>query len=288
MSAAATTCSVIVPTRNRPGELGRCLEALARQSHPLGAMEVLVVDDGGDAEIRSVVERHRRDLEVRLLRQPWAGPSAARNEGASHAQGELLAFTDDDAVPSPGWVAALVGAYGEAPRDALGGPICALSPSSVFARTTQIAAEAARDAHAADGQPFIAACNLAMPRGAFSSLGGFDPGFDAAEDRELCDRWRDIGRRIRVVPDAIVWHQHPVSLAAFWRTHFHYGRGAFAYHRRRARSGRLASGLRVSGRTARAAVCRTSYRPSSLALIATWQIAGASGAIRGALDAMAG
>lgn len=287
MSVVATTCSVIVATRNRPRELSRCLSALAAQTHPMTAIEVLVVDDGGDADIRPVVERHARDLTVRIVRQLSIGPSTARNEGARRARGRLLAFIDDDAVASPGWVAALVAAHEIAPQDALGGPVLALGPCGRFAHTSQLAAEGAREAHAASGEAFAAACNLAVPAEPFRRIGGFDPSYAVAEDRDLCDRWRGFGWRVRLVPDAIVSHRHPSSLGAFWRTHFRYGRGAFAYHRGRARDGRLASGLAVSRRTAHAAISRAERRPSILALIATWQLANAMGAVREAISVTA-
>lgn len=79
--------SVIVPGHGRPGPLAACLRALARQDYPADRYEVIVVDDGsepplgpGDAD----------DPRVRWLRQPHAGPAAARNAGAATARGELL------------------------------------------------------------------------------------------------------------------------------------------------------------------------------------------------------
>ena len=76
--------SVIVPTLGR-ATLDQCRAALLRQTRPPD--EVIVV-----------VDEERR------------GCSWARNEGIRRARGDLLAFTDDDCVPSPQWLAALVGA----------------------------------------------------------------------------------------------------------------------------------------------------------------------------------
>ena len=63
--------------------------------------------------------------------------------------------------------------------------------------------------------------------GAWSTYGG--------EDRDLCHRWRHHGYRMRYVPEAVVYHAHPLSLRTFWRQHFNYGKGAFHFRRHRAR-----------------------------------------------------
>ncbi len=93
--------STIVPTRNRPLELKRALDAIARQTHP--DMEVIVVDDGSGPESA----RHNRELagalgpRARYMFLPGhnprgSGPSYARNVGIAVANGELVAFCDDD------------------------------------------------------------------------------------------------------------------------------------------------------------------------------------------------
>ena len=72
---------------------------------------------------------------------------------------------------------------------------------------------------------FVASNNMAMPTTAFRELGGFDPEFRTAEDRDLCDRWLQRGHRIIYVPAATVRHAHHMNAWAFCRQHFEYGRG---------------------------------------------------------------
>ncbi|MGH3142693.1 MAG: glycosyltransferase, partial [Gaiellales bacterium] len=93
--------SVIVPTRDRPAALARCLGALASQT-AADALEVIVVDDGSRAadEVREVVALHRR---ARLIQRAGGGPAAARNAGGQHARGAVLCFTDDDCAPQQEW-----------------------------------------------------------------------------------------------------------------------------------------------------------------------------------------
>ena len=269
---------MIVPTRNRPAQLARCLSALAAQTSPHERFEVIVVDDGGELDPELVLGPHRASLPIELIRQLPAGPAVARNRGAETAATGLIAFIDDDAVPSSGWVETLLRAHEESPDRALGGPIVALDPSSAYSRATQAIADSARAAQTPGGPRFLSACNLALPADRLRELGGFDGAFHVSEDRELCDRWLERGWGIRFVPEAIVWHEHPVSLTEFWRRHLHYGRGAFAYHRRRAKRGLLGEGLQASRRTLREALARGIHEPPLLPWIVVWQLGNTCGA----------
>jgi GT2 family glycosyltransferase len=77
---------------------------------------------------------------------------------------------------------------------------------------------------------------MAVSADLFRDAGGFAFRYPIlnAEDRELCDRWRSLGGPLVYAADAVVRHSHQMTLWGFVRQHFHYGRGAFAYHRVRA------------------------------------------------------
>lgn len=103
--------SVVVPTYRRLPLLRRCLEPLlAQHGLPATDYEVIVVDDGHEDEVRDFVRRlaaERGAPALRYLRSaPGRGPAVARNTGWRAAQGEVVAFTDDDTIPDPVWVAA--------------------------------------------------------------------------------------------------------------------------------------------------------------------------------------
>jgi glycosyltransferase involved in cell wall biosynthesis len=86
---------VIVPTRDRPAKLGETLTALADQRGlDRGEYELIVVDDGSVPP--AALPMLAAQPVVRMIRLEGAGPSAARNCGASAARGELLVFVDDD------------------------------------------------------------------------------------------------------------------------------------------------------------------------------------------------
>jgi len=104
----STFISVVIPTYRRPQLLRRCLDALDKQRFPKDSFEVIIVSDGKDTETANLIQesgRFYRDLQIRYFELPEKkGPAAARNFGWKHAEGELIAFTDDDCIPSPQWL----------------------------------------------------------------------------------------------------------------------------------------------------------------------------------------
>jgi GT2 family glycosyltransferase len=226
--------SIVVPTYRRPAQLAACLGALARLDYPRDRFEVVVVDDGSGAPPTEVVTTAAREIQVSLIAASHQGPAAARNAGAARAKGVLLAFTDDDCAPAPGWLQAFRRRFATDPDSMLGGHTVNALPGNVYSSASQalvdyIYGHYNRDP---DDARFFASNNLAVPASRFLEVGGFDTSFPlpAAEDRELCLRWRSLGHRLAYVPDAVVHHAHPLRLRTFWRQHFNYGRGAFHLH----------------------------------------------------------
>ena len=273
--------SVVVPTADRPAELGRCLRALAALDHPRERLEVVVVVDDGPADA-AVPE----GLDVRVVRhRRRRGPAAARNTGAAFAGGDVLAFTDDDCLPDPGWIRGLLAEL--APGTAVGGMTVNALQGNPFAAASQhivdlVYAHYNRDPRAAR---FLASNNLALPRDEFLEVGGFDASHFpfASEDRDLCDRWRASGRTLRLAPRAVVRHAHDLDLERFVAQHVAYGRGAARYHRARSDrgTGRLRDelGFHLDAslwlRTLRLRPARRAARTA--ALLSLWQAANATG-----------
>ncbi len=234
--------SVIVPTYNRAAQLVRCLHALAGQTIDMTAYELLVVNDGGSLPDWALASAGRDGFTLRRLDVPHGGPAAARNAGARAAEGMVLAFTDDDCMPEPDWLEQLACAFDRWPDSIIGGrTINALdvNPYSSASQLMQDAVYAHFNRIPSDALTF-ASNNLAVPRGRFWEIGGFDVRFRIAaqEDRDFCERWRERGWPLRYQREAIVEHAHPLTLGSFLRQHFTYGRGAFTYHQsRRGRGG---------------------------------------------------
>jgi len=82
--------SVIVPTYQRPAAIVDCIKALALMRYPKDRFEVIVVDDGSSEPVEAAIGKFGRDVQLRVIRQPNAGPAAARNAGVRIARGEYL------------------------------------------------------------------------------------------------------------------------------------------------------------------------------------------------------
>ena len=117
MMAEPVPClSVVVPTYKRPELLERCLAALMTQHLDSTAYEIIVVDDGNDLQTRCLVDswaKWGRPILRYISAAKTNGPAAARNSGWRAAQGDIIAFTDDDCLPEPGWLLAGANAFSE-------------------------------------------------------------------------------------------------------------------------------------------------------------------------------
>jgi len=283
MTSAGPSFSVIVPTRNRPKQLAACLRALSALDYPPDRFEVLVVDDGSEPPVEGRVSAGALGERVIWVRLENAGPGAARNAAAPLARGEYLAFTDDDCEPAADWLTQLGRVLGTQPHALVGGRTVNALPGNRYAEASQIIVDTARGFffEADSDLRFLASNNFSVATELFRRVGGFDPSFRTAEDRDFCDRWRCAGYALTYAPDAVVLHGHDLTLPSFWRQHFGYGRGACRFHRARARrgAGSLRPALAFYRRVFASAVggSRGGRAWSLGALFVLWQLANTAG-----------
>lgn len=200
--------AVVIATYRRPDLLQRCLQMVLAQRGVPGSYEVLVVDDGPSDDTRAVVEVLARQCPAHvqlhyLQAQGTRGPAGARNVGWRHARAGVVAFTDDDTVPDPDWLANGLRALHTGLMAASGRVVVpAPHPPTDHARNTQ----------GLERAEFVTA-NAFVRREALSAVGGFDARFTRAwrEDSDLhfalIERYGRVGR----ADDAVVLH--PVRAA---------------------------------------------------------------------------
>lgn len=201
--------SVVIPTYRRPHLLTRCLDAVLRQDFPVHHFEIIIVSDGedfatGDAIAAKVSQKYPLVQYYSLPEK--AGPAAARNLGWLLAQGELVAFTDDDCIPKADWLSAMWHAYLDKGMEevAFSGetvvPIQGM-PTDYERNISQLASA-----------EFITA-NCACTRKALQTVRGFDERFRMAwrEDSDLQFKFIQNGIPIVKVLNAVV--THPVRKA---------------------------------------------------------------------------
>jgi len=249
------TITVILCTYNRCERLADALESLARTSLPAPTnWEVLVVDNNSTDMTRDVAQAFCRRFprHFRYVFEPEQGKSRALNTGVREAQGEILAFTDDDVTVEPTWLQSLTRAlHGEEWAGAAGrvalkwcSPLPSWLPSesrhgwaplSHFDRGPQ--------PHELHEPPF--GTNMAFRKSVFDRYGGFlttlGPTTEGdyrlwninrpprnTEDSEFGARLLAAGERLRYEPSAIVYHAVPsnrLDKGYFLKWWFEKGRG---------------------------------------------------------------
>jgi GT2 family glycosyltransferase len=105
---------VCIPTCNRGAQVAAALESLA--ANTFTDFDVIVVDQSADALTEEAVAPYvAADPRFAYLRSPTLGTSAARNEGIARADGDVIAFLDDDCCASTTWLATIVARFQEFP-----------------------------------------------------------------------------------------------------------------------------------------------------------------------------
>lgn len=234
------TATVAICTRERPADLREALgatTALRNANHDL-----LVVDNAPTTDAtRRVVQQFPR---VRYVCEPKRGLNAARNRALLEARGEVIAFTDDDARPEPGWLDALVANFSD-PR------VMAATGLTLPAELETAAQELFEEhcsfvrgfrRHVFDGQrdnPLAvgrvgAGANMALRRSVLARVGPFDERLDggmptrSGGDHEMFARILGSGFRIAYDPTAVSWHRHRRDYEDLLRTVYGYGVGVYA------------------------------------------------------------
>lgn len=199
--------SVIVPTYRDWPRLMLCLDALAQQTLPREAFEIIVVDNDATHQPPAL------PAEVRCVHAPQGYSYAARNAGADNAKGELLAFTDADCLPEPDWLAeGLAGFEANPGWSLLAGRIEVFTAQeNAVSRYENLfefqQAEWVRLWH------FGVTANLMMRRQAFDAVAGFDAAMKSGGDSDFCRRCHALGLAIGYADAAVVRHPSRETLA---------------------------------------------------------------------------
>jgi glycosyltransferase involved in cell wall biosynthesis len=215
----APLVSVVIPVRDGADTLPRCLDALAAQQDA-PAFEVIVVDNGSTDTTAALAGAH--PVVTHVVTEPRPGSYAARNAGVALAAGSVLAFTDADCVPEPGWLAAGAAAVRDVPL--AGGRVVA-----VLERATPVARYDAALYLDQEGyvreQGFAATANLFVRTEVARAVGGFDADLRSGGDLDFCQRAASAGHSITYAADAVVRHRPRSSYGELWRLHRRLGAG---------------------------------------------------------------
>ncbi len=213
--------SVVIPAYNASQTIGECLTALAEQTVPHSAYEVIVVDDGSTDDTAAIAARHG----ARVLRQDNSGPAAARNRGIDAACGEVILFTDADCAPASDWIERMLAPLADPEITGSKGAY-RTRQRSLAARFIQIEYEDRYDHTARHPYiDFVDTYAAAYRRDALLASGGFSTRFPFAsvEDQELSFRMARAGHKMLFNPKAVVYHRHPEGWVHYARRKFKIG-----------------------------------------------------------------
>lgn len=214
--------SVVVCTHRNSAMLSKTLESLMQQTLGRALYEVIVVDNNSQDLTKQVVSRYPQ---VRYIHEEKLGLSYARNTGIQAARGDIIAFIDDDAEASAGWLESLLEIYESAPEAwAVGGKVLpiwdATKPEWLTERYYRSLSlvewgESARPLHWPER---IIGTNCSFRRRVFTEIGLFDTNLGrlgnlllGEEDREIQQRIHGLGHLVYYTPKAIVHHHVPAS-----------------------------------------------------------------------------
>lgn len=235
--------SVLVATSNRCEKLRAFLDA-TKAGSPAWAIEteVLVVDNNSNDRTKQVVSEYTASEgpAFRYVFESRPGKSRALNSAISKARGEIIAFTDDDCIPSPDWVESILREFESDPQLSVLGGRVELYDEKDLQQATLISKRRAHVRLAAEvcSPPTIIGANMAFRKEALDSLRGFDPFLGpgtacrAGEDLDIIYRSLKRGMKIAYSPQVSVFHNHGRRTRSEEdRTSFGYalGRGAIYF-----------------------------------------------------------
>ena len=223
--------SIVVPTTGRVGYLRGMVTSVARLDYPRDRFELILL---GDVETALLQRARKLALEGRIALQVIFDPVAAgekRNRGVAAAQGEFIAFTDDDTILREDWLRAAVRHLEANPGYAgVGGPNFTPREELPFAKAVgrifgskflfRFRYTAGHDEpREVDHNP---TCNYVLRREVVASV-GFHSTLWPGEDVEFDIRLQQAGHRILYAPDVVVWHHRRSRPLAFLQQMFNYG-----------------------------------------------------------------
>jgi glycosyltransferase involved in cell wall biosynthesis len=250
MNCRSPCLSIIIPTKNRRQILAQLLDSISRLKE-LNRIcpEVIVADNGSDDDTYEYVNSTSADFPatLRALKVPRGGKSAAINEAAKAATGDILAFLDDDVVVDGTWLTALEEIFREG-KYRIGQGIIRLQSPAIDDPEVQRLVQRYRTipkleygAHLTEVRS-LNGSNFFVCRDLFDHVGGFDerlgPGASGtSEDVDFARRVTLASVAIGYVPQAVVYHRvdrNRLTDAYFRQSHWHQGKSRFLIRNRSA------------------------------------------------------
>lgn len=229
--------SLIVCTRNRAARLPEWFEYLAKLEEPAQAWELVLVDNASSDATPQILQEFVRTagIRARYAYAPLPGLGRARNAGIAAAEGDILAFTDDDCYPQPDYLKVLVDVFARHQAGFVGGRVMQHNPLHARVTLREYPHPITIEPRTCLRPGRIHGSSLAARREVVQRIGGFDPQLgpgtpcQAADDTEFMSRALWAGFSGRYEPSLVVSHDHGRldADAARLRASYHVACGAY-------------------------------------------------------------
>jgi glycosyltransferase involved in cell wall biosynthesis len=247
--------TVVIATCNRVSSLRNCLSSLEAQTLDRDLFEVLVINDGSTDSTGQFLADFMSETEMgfRYISHRNSGVSYSRNVGIDNAEGEYVAFTDDDCIVPPDWLEKMYQGFSSADQDVagIGGPLnCITEHNDTFVsnfiqfidefnyipvltrlviwyrHTSQLRGD--------EAVPYLRTSNAIFRKKYLKEVGGFDVGFrrPGGEDPDLCYRLLNQNYRFCFDRELVVLHNSRDSLTAFFKSLRNYLEGEIRTNRK--------------------------------------------------------
>jgi cellulose synthase/poly-beta-1,6-N-acetylglucosamine synthase-like glycosyltransferase/peptidoglycan/xylan/chitin deacetylase (PgdA/CDA1 family) len=216
--------SVIVPAYNEEAGLEASVRSLVATTYA-GPVEVIIVDDGSTDATPVIGRELRREFpNVRLVRQPNRGKSAALNTGIGYAKHDILVLVDGDTVFQPNTIGRLVGQFADPDVGAVSGNTKVANRKGLIGRWQHLEYVVGfnLDRRMYDilrCMPTVPGAIGAFRRQALASAGELSTD-TLAEDTDLTMAICRAGWRVVYEETAIAWTEAPASLHQLWRQRY--------------------------------------------------------------------
>lgn len=218
--------SIVVPVYNRPDEVNELLGSLVRQS--LKCFEVIIVEDGSNITCKNECAHYVGKLRLHYYSKRNSGPGQTRNYGVERARGEWVIVVDSDVVLPDGYLKAVDDALSKEEIDAFGGPdrshpsFTDTQKAINYSMTSFFTTGGIRGGKRKLDKFYPRSYNMGIRRSIYQQLGGFSE-MRFGEDIDFSLRLFEAGCKVRLLPDAWVWHKRRTDFRKFYRQVYNSG-----------------------------------------------------------------
>lgn len=223
--------SIVIVTYNRYSDLVDCLDSIMRMNYP--PSEIIVVDSSSDDDTWKTKEQYP----IRFVSIKEKSMVKARNIGSSLAEGDIIAFVDDDVLVHRKWSQFLIETYSSNKIGGVGGRVIPngakedyhykvkkVDVGKIF-KTGLVIGNYDTLLESPIEVDALIGCNMSFRKGVMKKVGGFDENFEGncfRDDTDYCIRVRKQGYKLLYQPKALVWHKYKGKTVdpkwAYWYT----------------------------------------------------------------------